>query len=172
MRSDEGAARRRQRRPAPPRRVLAGLAACVLLSASGCASGAGPQRPSTPTSPTSAANSSAVTPPGRPTSTISYADNGRTVRAAVGQTVHLVLENTYWTVDGSSDGGVIAPLGTASHSPQRDGCVPGGGCGTVRQDFLARAQGQAQLTAHRTTCGEAMACAPAQRSFSVTVVVA
>jgi len=89
----------------------------------------------------------------------------------VGQTVHVVLENTYWTIDGSSDGAVIAPLGSASHSPQPNGCVPGGGCGTVRQDFLARAPGQAWLSAHRTICGEAMACAPAQRSFTVTVVV-
>jgi hypothetical protein len=90
----------------------------------------------------------------------------------VGQTVHVVLKNTYWTIDGSSDGAAIAPLSTASHSPQPNGCVPGAGCGTVRQDFLAHAPGQAQLSAHRTICGEAMACAPAQRSFSVSVVVA
>lgn len=168
MRAGEGAARRRQRRPAPPRRALAAAAACLLLGVSGCTSTTAPRRSGGPGSPTSAS----ATTPQAGTSTVSYTDNGRTVHAAVGQTVHVVLENTYWTIDGSSDGAVIAPLGTASHSPEPNGCVPGAGCGTVRQDFLARAPGQAQLSAHRTTCGEAMACAPAQRSFSVTVVVA
>jgi hypothetical protein len=170
MRPGEGAARRRQRRPAPPRRALAAAAAaaCLLLGVSGCTSTTAPRRSGSPGSPTSAS----ATTPQAGTPTVSYTDNGRTVHAAVGQTVHVVLENTYWTIDGSSDGAVIAPLGTASHSPQPNGCVPGAGCGTVRQDFLARAPGQALLSAHRTICGEAMACAPAQRSFSVTVVVA
>jgi hypothetical protein len=171
MRTGEGAARRRQRRPAPRRRVLAVAALCLLLATPGCTSTAGSRQSSTPAAPTAAISTSTPTTAAG-TSTLTYADNGRTVRATVGQTVHVLLDNTYWTIDGSSDGAVVGPLGTASHSPQPNGCVPGAGCGTVGQDFRARAPGQAQLSAHRTICGEAMACAPAQRSFSVTVVVA
>jgi hypothetical protein len=186
MRVGKGAARRRQRRPAPPRRVLIVAALCLLLAVSGCTSSAGPRRSGTPATPTSQGVTSATSsssgaststaPATSPTTasgavTLAYGDNGHTVRASVGQTVHVVLENTYWTIDGSSDDSVVEPRGTASHSPQPNGCVPGAGCGTVHQDFLARTPGQARLSAHRTTCGEAMACAPAQRSFSVTVVV-
>jgi hypothetical protein len=50
-------------------------------------------------------------------------------------------------------------------------CMPGAGCGTVTQSFKAVAAGQAELTADRVVCGEAMACRPEQRHFGVTVVV-
>lgn len=95
--------------------------------------------------------------------------NHTTVRATVGGTVRVQLHSTYWSTVSSS-----APqlLGLAAvNSTPSPSCRPGGGCATVTSTFLARQAGTAQLTADRTSCGEAKPCAPDEQHFTVTVEV-
>jgi len=104
---------------------------------------------------------------------IGDAVNGGSVHACVGQTIRLELGSTYWQDVASSDEGVLAADGPTSIAPASPGtCVPGGGCGSVERTFRARAAGTATLSAHRTTCGEALQCSTDQRTFSVRIVVA
>jgi hypothetical protein len=49
--------------------------------------------------------------------------------------------------------------------------MPGGGCGTVTWTLIATGPGTVQVTAGRTTCGEAMGCGPGQGNFTLNVVV-
>jgi hypothetical protein len=104
---------------------------------------------------------------------VAYADNGRTIRIARGTALDVVLDSTYWTMKGSSDAAVLAPITAVRHSGQPPGssCVPGAGCGTVSQSYVARRTGPARVSAERTVCGEAMACTPSQRVFVVSVIV-
>jgi hypothetical protein len=100
--------------------------------------------------------------------------NRTTVHAVVGQTVTVDLGSTYWSTITSSAPAVLQPV-EGSHpiitSSPSSFCPPGGGCGAVPSSFLAKAAGSAQLTATRHVCGEALACSPDQRSFTVTVDV-
>jgi hypothetical protein len=111
--------------------------------------------------------------PPRQTLGYGYRDNGRKVSVQVGAVVRVDLDSTYWTIDGSSNSSVLAAAGPVRHVGQGVGssCVPGQGCGSVSQSFVATGRGRAVVSAHRRICGEAMACRPDQRSFSVTVVV-
>lgn len=98
-------------------------------------------------------------------------DNGHTVSIGVGQTLMVVLDSTYWQVTGSSDAAVLKPTGQVAVSPQTGGCVTGQGCGTISAVFQGAAPGRADVTARRTTCGEALACTGSQTSYRVTVLV-
>jgi hypothetical protein len=100
-------------------------------------------------------------------------DNGRTLSVSPGTVVTLILGSTYWTVGGSSNDRAVAERGSAVASPGGASCphFPGSGCGTVTATFVAAAAGRADLTASRVSCGEALACAPGQRSFVLTIVV-
>jgi uncharacterized Zn-binding protein involved in type VI secretion len=75
-----------------------------------------------------------------------------------GQTLLVTLGSTYWTIQGSSNSLVLAPVGAAVTSPQPFSAPPGSGCGTVSQEFRADKYGTAQVTASRVSCGEAMGC--------------
>lgn len=101
-------------------------------------------------------------------------DNGHSVSLHAGQRLELQLGSTYWQVDGSSDPNVLRlTAGTSvSISPQIKGCVPGEGCGTVTALFDAVAPGTANVSATRTSCGEAMSCTGNLGFYRVTVVVA
>lgn len=101
-------------------------------------------------------------------------DNGHSVSLRPGQRLELQLGSTYWQVDGSSDPNVLRlTAGTSvSISPQIKGCVPGEGCGTVTALFDAVAPGRADVSARRTSCGEAMSCTGNLGFYRVTVVVA
>jgi hypothetical protein len=103
--------------------------------------------------------------------TVSDSDNGATVQVSRGTRVVLVLHSTYWSITGSTDSAVLSAQAAPAHSASTTGCVPGQGCGTVSQPFLAASPGTAQLRASRTVCGEAMACPPGQGTFTVTVRV-
>jgi hypothetical protein len=103
--------------------------------------------------------------------TVTDAENGSTVRLAPGDHLAIVLGSTYWRFTGSSDASVVAPDGDPQFRSVRSDCVPGGGCGAVTQSFVAVGPGQAQISAGRTVCGEALACAPDRQRFTVTVVV-
>jgi hypothetical protein len=112
--------------------------------------------------------------PAGPTATLDLAeaDSGRTLTVSVGATVKLVLHNTYWTVQGSSNPSVLAPLGQPVYSGAGSvKCIPGTGCGTVTATFKAVAQGSSVVSASRTSCGEALQCPGGAGTFEVTVVV-
>jgi hypothetical protein len=123
----------------------------------------GPTSPSHPTAP----------PPAAPSSRkVSEADDRGTVTLRAGGTLSVVLHSTYWQYDPPSDPSVLRSQADPTYSPDPPGsCVPGGGCGTLTAGFRALRPGRAVITAHRTSCGEAMACVGDAGRFSVTVVV-
>jgi hypothetical protein len=105
--------------------------------------------------------------------TVSEADNGTTITVRPGSRVTLTLHSTYWSIQGSSADTVLHQVGGTSTRPARPGtCVPGQGCGTVSASFIAVHTGTADLSASRTTCGEALRCTPGQARYAVHVVVA
>jgi hypothetical protein len=99
--------------------------------------------------------------------------NGRTFHVKVGERLNLILSSTYWQLRGNSAPAVLRQEGSATPLPRPSTCpkIPGLGCTPVRTSFLAVAPGTAVITASRTTCGEALGCAPDQRHFRVTIVV-
>lgn len=138
-----------------PRALARNLAVAVLgISLVGC--GAVPRKPSL--DPSAAL-------------TVTQADNGRSVSMHVGQSLVLQLNNTYWTINGSSEPAVLAPQGAMQVVSSPGGCVPGQGCGTVTTHFTAIRTGHSAVTASRRICGEVLLCRPDQRMFSVTVQV-
>jgi predicted secreted protein len=103
------------------------------------------------------------------------ADNGTTMALHRGDTLTVTLHSTYWTIQGSSRPTVLmsqGPATTQGEPPSSKRCVPGQGCGTVTESFTAAGDGTADVTASRTTCGEAMRCTtPAQSNWVLHVVV-
>ena len=99
--------------------------------------------------------------------------NGARRTVAPGGTITVVLHSTYWRLADPSAPGVVAVASApvVAGAPPGHGCVPGAGCGTVTATYVARTPGRATVSAHRSSCGEAMACTPAQSSWSLTVVV-
>ncbi|MFJ3220187.1 hypothetical protein ACIPLC_30245 [Kitasatospora sp. NPDC086801] len=131
------------------------LAAAALLAlAAGCSPGTGPAAPG----------------PSTPSALVldEHAD-GTAVRVAPGTVVRVELHSTYWSPAADDNPRTLRPTATATATATA--CRPGGGCGQVTAGFLAAAPGTARLSAHRTTCGEALACPPGQRAFTVTVTV-
>jgi hypothetical protein len=129
-----------------------------------------------PIAPTTTAPT--VTKPTSTTSTgvatqvsLSEADNGRSLSVHPGDTVTIVLHSTYWSFLASSNPAAVQAQGAPVVVPTLQGCVPGGGCGTVTAHYRAVADGQAALAAHRETCGEALACAPNQKDWRVVITV-
>ncbi len=110
-------------------------------------------------------------PPSVNTETVTDHVNGQTIDLQQGQVLHVVLSSTYWRIHGSSDSAVLSQLSGPTTLPQQSGCVPGQGCGTVTASYRAVAAGQAQVTASRGTCGEALGCTGANSQFVVYVVV-
>ena len=106
--------------------------------------------------------------------TATDADNGGTITMSHGGTLTVRLNSTYWRFGTSTSGAALRPVGapTTSAVPlNASHCVPGQGCGTVTAVFDAVAPGKAVVTASRTTCGEARACAPTQGVYQLTVLV-
>ena len=171
---------------------LAAVAAAALLAGCGAAAPAPTAAPQVTTTAeaatsTQAATSARVTASTQVTTTtqvtsassaastsrdLSEADNGSTVSLRAGGTLRVVLHSTYWQIDPASDSTVLASEGSPSYSPDPPGtCVPGGGCGTVTATFQALRPGRAVVSAHRTSCGEALRCTGNQGSYAVTVMV-
>jgi hypothetical protein len=101
-------------------------------------------------------------------------ENGKTITVSPGTLVMVILQSTYWQFQGSSDPKVLRQLGepkVAPNTPGTPGRIPGLGTGTVSLQFQAVAPGRADITASRTTCGEALLCPENQRSFKTTVIV-
>lgn len=94
--------------------------------------------------------------------------NASTVQVNVGDTVVVVLHNTYWTFAAPQT--VLQPVGAPQPSPSH--CpVVGSGCGTVTATYKASRAGQTTLHAHRDSCGEARRCTASESDWSVTVRV-
>jgi hypothetical protein len=176
--------------------ALTGTALVALLLLGGC--GGNPNTPGTPT--TVSLSTTAPQPSGRPTTTptavptspgagltatlpeptattpigavqLSEPSAGRTFQIHRGDRVVLTLHNTYWRI-APPDGRILTQTGTQKVTPARAGtCRPGLGCGTVQAIFIASATGSTELTASRTTCGEAMACPPGQGSYVTHLIV-
>jgi hypothetical protein len=114
-------------------------------------------------------------PPARtpPTSLqLSEPANGTTATVTAGSTITVVLHSTYWAIDVPT-GPVLVATGSPTPRPG-DGCgrtVPGSGCGTITLVVRAAAAGSTELSAQRTSCGEALRCTPDQSAWKVTVRV-
>jgi hypothetical protein len=178
----------------PRTRSLAAIGAVALLAAAflgACASSdpkaarhapatALPSSTSTPTGSTNAATTTTTTPSSPTTAppsavpgvtTLTEHDNGTTIALHLGDRLRVVLASTYWTFQPSSDPTVLHPDGQPVITPQTSGCVTGQGCGTVTADLTASSTGTTVVTATRTTCGEALACTPANGHYQVTITV-
>ena len=101
-------------------------------------------RPRPSPTPTLASHRPVVSPTPSPshgpkTYTVTETDAGKTVRVARGEFVVLVLHNTYWTIQGSSDPKVLKAVTQPSDGSASTPCpaYPGSGCGTVSQKFAA-----------------------------------
>jgi predicted secreted protein len=104
------------------------------------------------------------------TTTLTEADNGHDITVRPGDALVVVLHSTYWSF-ATADETIVASDGPTTVTPDLQGCVPGGGCGTVTGHFHAVATGHATLSAHRDSCGEALACTPEQGNWNITVDV-
>jgi hypothetical protein len=113
--------------------------------------------------------------PAPKTVAVDETNNGQTVILQPGDHLQVVLHSTYWRFSPSSDPTVISADGQPVYqSPGPKGCggPPGSGCGTVTARYTAHHAGAAEVSAGRTSCGEAMRCTPAQSRWSVKVNVA
>jgi hypothetical protein len=88
----------------------------------------------------------------------------------VGERLRVRLDSTYWHF-GAPSGTALRSAGKPSYAPDRD-CIPGGGCGTVTAEYTAVQAGTASVLASRVSCGEVVLCPPADRTYTVTVVIA
>jgi hypothetical protein len=117
-------------------------------------------------------------PTGSPTAPVTVTvDDGagrHTVTVTVGERLAVILGSTYWNVAGSSRPAVLSQDGATAVMARPASCPatpPGLGCVPVETDFSALTPGTAVVTATRVSCGEALACAPSQRNFTLTVTV-
>lgn len=150
------------------RRITIAAAALCALTACGAASSAGAPggAPSGSPAPSTPAISAG---PGTPL-VVSEAQNGTTQHASRGATVTVVLHSTYWHIGGSSNQTVLRLVTGEQPSPS-PGYIPGAGCGTVSETFIALADGTATVGATRTTCGEAVRCIGTEGIYRVTIIV-
>ncbi len=168
--------------PHLPRRSAPGTtastaAALVCLLAAGLAGCSGAPA-ATPAPAHSTGGSTGASAPGSPAGAPSPGSPvvldehaaGRTVTVGVGRVVELDLHSTYWSAPHDSAERVLVPLGTPAGVPGTN-CHPGSGCGVMRARYTAERAGTATLTAQRSSCGEAMACPPGSRTFTVSVHV-
>ncbi|HUW77866.1 MAG TPA: hypothetical protein VMV52_03845 [Candidatus Nanopelagicaceae bacterium] len=104
--------------------------------------------------------------------------NHSTVHVKLGSKLTLILNSTYWTVKPLRRSSSLRVAGNAivkTILPSPDAPVAcrhaGSGCGTVTVHYKAKHLGTALVRATRVTCGEALLCAPDQKTFSVRVKV-
>lgn len=119
-------------------------------------------------------NASQTTPTTVPTATasrtVTNADNGQSVSIRVGSTLVVRLAADNWMIGPSSQPSVLAMQGTPNQQATPCG-YPGGVCGSTTATFLAQMPGQAQVSASRYYCGEAIRCTPSSDSWLITVTV-
>ena len=97
--------------------------------------------------------------------------NGTTIHVGIGDKVALVLGSSYWQFAGSSKPAVLRQEGPVTLVKASHSCRPGVGCQPKRAVYKALARGKAIISAHRASCGEALACTGSRGHFKLTVVV-
>jgi len=97
--------------------------------------------------------------------------NGKTIHIAVGDKLVLILGSSYWNFRGSSAPRVLRQVGPVRLVRSSRSCPPGVGCQPKRALYRALASGKAVISAHRLTCGEALACTGSRGRFRLTVIV-
>ncbi len=120
------------------------------------------------------ATTTATTRPAPRSGTIQLTDrdDGTTVSVTKGTTIVVVLNSTYWKFPNPPNPAVVQQQGDVVVTAAPPGtCIPGGGCGTSSVTSIAVGIGSAQISASRTTCGEAMLCTGKAGSYSVQIVV-
>ena len=138
------------------RPVLGTLVAAAVVAVAGCGT----------------VNQAAGGPPPAPRLVTEHdAANGTTIHVAVGDKVALILGSSYWQFAGSSTPAVLHQEGPVTLMKSAHKCMPGVGCQPKRAVFKALSRGKAVVTAHRVTCGEALACTGSRGHFKLTVVV-
>ncbi|SHN32901.1 hypothetical protein [Actinacidiphila paucisporea] len=152
---------------APAGRGLPTPLPALVLAAVLCATGACSSASGHPTGSTADPSSHTAASPA--TLTLDEHALRTSVRVRSGTAVIVRLHSTYWSTPTTSDPGVLVPGGGGS-SPTGS-CPPGGGCGVASARFTATHPGTVRITAHRSSCGEAMRCPPGQSAYEVTVTV-
>lgn len=147
---------------------LAPALAAVLAVTSACTPSSGQDPASTATSPPASTTTPVATPS---PATLILDEHARltSVNIRAGTFLVVRLHSTYWSTPTSSDPGVLVPGGGGSTST--GSCPPGGGCGVASARFTAARPGTVRITAHRSSCGEAMRCPPGQGGYEVRVTV-
>ena len=98
--------------------------------------------------------------------------NGSTLHVPVGGRIEVELGSTSWTFNPPSNPAVLEPAPHIGPLPMiMCPMIPGSGCGTAAQDYLAQAPGTSVVSASRVSCGEALRCTGTAGEFSVTVMV-
>lgn len=147
------------------------LGGCALAAALGACSAAGTL--SAGTGAGTPPSGTATPPPDLPAVVVSDGAGAHAVTVIAGQRLEVILGSSYWNVAGSSRPGVLRQDGEPALTARPASCpaLPGLGCTPLRADFTALGPGTAVITAGRSSCGEALACAPGQRHFTLTVTV-
>jgi hypothetical protein len=127
-----------------------------------------PGQPSTTVTREATATTAALRPP--ETITVTDTDSGKTLSLPVGTTLIVKLSADNWTVGPATNPAVLRMNGQPTQSPSS--CIPGGTCGTTTASFSAEQVGQAQVSASRDYCGEAIRCTPPVDAWSITLQVA
>ena len=140
-------------------RLLSCLASAAFLASCGAVTAGGGASPSP-----------GSTPGALPTIAMDF-DNSKTFELHVGDRLEVKLDSTYWNIHESSDPSVLRLAGPMAISPQLTQCVPGAGCGLAIASFDAVGTGSADVTALRTSCGEAMRCVGSAGYYRLSVVV-
>ena len=79
------------------------------------------------------------------------------------------LDSTFWEF--APLPGTVLRVDIAPRPQPAASCIPGGGCGAVTATFLAVGHGTVDVSAHRSICGEAMACSAKAGTFVLHVTV-
>jgi hypothetical protein len=105
--------------------------------------------------------------------TVAANESVHTVTLTQAEHLTLTLHSTYWTIAGLHHTPVLTQNGPAvTHSTTSSShCVPGQGCGYVVANYTPHSPGVVTITAHRTSCGEALLCPPSKRSYTLVVHV-
>lgn len=128
--------------------------------------------PAPPGPPTCPPNAMCVPPPTPAPVILGDSVNGTTVHVTVGTRIEVELGSTYWSFNPPSNPSVLRPAPHIAPLPMvMCPMIPGTGCGTAAQDYIAEAAGTSVISASRVSCGEALRCTGTEGDFSVTVVV-
>ena len=101
--------------------------------------------------------------------TLRYPDNGRTLHLHVGNVIRVALSG-YWRLNRPS--GALQERGRQIIDRSRcHNAPPGTSCVQIVRTYIAKRSGTANLTASRSTCGEAFPCRPNQTRWQIHLQV-